>query len=285
MHVFPLRMAQAADMNYYEHHIGDYAAATAHLSLLEDAIYSRLLRRYYLQESPLPADEAQVARLAGARTPEEVAAVGVILAEFFVKQGDGWHSKRADEEIARYRVKIEAARENGKRGGRPPKETKRKPEITQPFNSGFDLETQPKALHTPDTSNTEAKASDAGASPEPPADPIWGTGLAFLIRKGIPEKQARSLIGRVKQACGDIEAGALLADCEAQDVTDPAPWLMAAASKRRARAGPTATPASKTLTAIETLQRMKSNGNLDSRRDSGWPEQAALLVAGTDASG
>jgi len=32
-------------MNYYEHHIGDYAEATAHLTFIEDATYSRLIRK------------------------------------------------------------------------------------------------------------------------------------------------------------------------------------------------------------------------------------------------
>lgn len=118
--------------------------------------------------------------------------------------------------------------------------------------------------------------SDADAPPVV-VDPLWGSGLAFLIRKGIPEKQARGLLGKIKQACGDVEAGALLAQAEAEDITDPAPWLMASASKRRARAGPNVSPAqpSKTLTALQTLQGMK-HGPVDSRRDSGRPEQAAL---------
>ena len=97
-------------MNYYEHHIGDYAAATAHLSLLEDAVYSRLIRRYYLQEGPLPADMASVARLAGARSPEEREAVEAVLSEFFTLETDGWHQKRCDEDIARYRDKQAKAR-------------------------------------------------------------------------------------------------------------------------------------------------------------------------------
>jgi hypothetical protein len=67
----------------------------------------------------------------------------------------------------------------------------------------------------------------------PPADPIWETGLAFLIRKGIAEKQARPLLGKVKKAAGDIEAARILADAESQDITDPAPWLMAAAANAR----------------------------------------------------
>lgn len=84
-----------------------------------------------------------------------------------------------------------------------------------------------------DQEHTVPNGTDAGASAEdvkPPADPIWGTGLAFLIRKGIPVKSARSLLGKIKQACGDIRAGALLAEAEAEDITDPAPWLMTAAA-------------------------------------------------------
>lgn len=100
-------------MNYYEHHIGDYAAATAHLSLLEDAVYSRMLRRYYLQEGPLPADVQQVARLVGARDPEALAAVETVLAEFFTLQVDGWHQGRCDAEIARYHERQAAG--SGKR--------------------------------------------------------------------------------------------------------------------------------------------------------------------------
>lgn len=48
---------------------------------------------------------------------------------------------------------------------------------------------------------------------------------------------------------------------------------------RPARDGPVSNQ-SRTLTAIQTLQAMK-HGNLDSRRDSGRTEQAALPVAGT----
>lgn len=89
-------------MNYYEHHIGDYAAATSHLSLLEDAVYSRLIRRYYLQEGPMPADWKQTARLVGARTQDELDAVEAVLGEFFTLEGDGYHQKRCDEVLAAF---------------------------------------------------------------------------------------------------------------------------------------------------------------------------------------
>lgn len=102
-------------MNYYEHHIGDWAAATAHLSLLEDAVYSRCIRRYYADEKPLPAEVASVQRLVGARSKEERQAVEVVLQEFFTLQDDGWHNKRCDAEIARFQDSLpdrDAKREN-----------------------------------------------------------------------------------------------------------------------------------------------------------------------------
>lgn len=90
-------------MNYYEHHIGDYAEATAHLTFVEDAAYSRMIRKYYATEQPLPADVQAVQRLMCARTKAEKAAIVTVLEEFFVLEADGWHNPRCDAEIARYR--------------------------------------------------------------------------------------------------------------------------------------------------------------------------------------
>lgn len=90
-------------MNYYEHHIGDYAEATAHLTFVEDAAYSRMIRKYYATEQPLPADVCAVQRLLCARTKKEKEAIVTILNEFFVLEEDGWHNARCDAEIARYR--------------------------------------------------------------------------------------------------------------------------------------------------------------------------------------
>jgi uncharacterized protein YdaU (DUF1376 family) len=92
-------------MNYFELHIGDLTEATAHLSMVEDGAYGRLMRKYYATERPLPADVKAVQRLVGARTKEEREAVGAVLAEFFDLQEDGWHQARCDAEIAAYQEK------------------------------------------------------------------------------------------------------------------------------------------------------------------------------------
>ena len=90
-------------MNYYEHHIGDYAEATSHLTFVEDAAYSRLIRKYYATEKPLPSEIKSVQRLVGARSKEEREAVETMLKEFFVLEVDGWHQLRCDDEIQRFR--------------------------------------------------------------------------------------------------------------------------------------------------------------------------------------
>ena len=97
-------------MNYYEHHIGDYAEATAHLTFIEDAAYSRMIRKYYAMERPLPADIKAVQRLVGARTKDERDAVESVLQEFFTLQADGWHQTRCDADLQRYIAKQDKAR-------------------------------------------------------------------------------------------------------------------------------------------------------------------------------
>lgn len=130
-------------MNYYPHHIGDYSRDTAHLSMLEDAAYRRMLDLYYASEKPLPLNREGLCRLVRARSEEEKLAVSVVLGEFFTETKKGWTQKRVEIEIAKGKVRTQAAQENGRKGGRP---------LTQqePSNNpaGLRSETQIKAPKT-----------------------------------------------------------------------------------------------------------------------------------------
>jgi uncharacterized protein YdaU (DUF1376 family) len=95
-------------MHYFSFHIGDYAAHTRHLSLIEDLAYRRLLDLYYMTEKPIIADTA--ARLIGMR--EHGDDVLCVLVEFFEATEEGYINKRADNEIASFR----AMSEGGKKG-------------------------------------------------------------------------------------------------------------------------------------------------------------------------
>src|SRR5574340_734563 len=96
-------------MNYFEHHLGDYAGDTAHLSWLEDCAYRRLICLYYRTEQPIPRDLKQACRLVRAVSKAERDAVAQVIGEFFVLLEDGYHQTRCDVEIARYRDKQPSA--------------------------------------------------------------------------------------------------------------------------------------------------------------------------------
>lgn len=152
-------------MIYFEHHIGDYAAAAGHLSLIEDAIYSRAQRRYYLTEAPLPADSDAVARLVGAKEPNERAAVDRVLAEFFVLQDDGWHHPGCDLVIAAYHQKIGKARNSASaRWGSKPAPSDGNANAMRTHS-----ERTPNALRTDSERNADAHRSQCdGNAPHTP---------------------------------------------------------------------------------------------------------------------
>ena len=153
-------------MNYYKRHIGDYAAATRHLSMLEHGAYTMLLDSYYTSEQPLPVDVKQAARKAGARSKDDVAAVEVVLSEFFTLSADGWRHARCDAEIAVYQAKAGTNKVVGKLGGRPKKEPRNNPD-------GFQKETQTVSgdassvnQHVTLTTNQEPLTINQGANVE-----------------------------------------------------------------------------------------------------------------------
>ena len=150
-------------MHYYQFHIGDYRAGTAHLSDMEDLTYRRLLDMYYDTEQPIPLDLQWVARRT--RTPAEV--IPVVLRDFFRETPDGWVNDRADAEIAAYREKHEQAA----RAGRASAERRKQARSTDVATT-----VQPTNNQEPETNNQlfpPSEGVDAGAvnAPRRPACP------------------------------------------------------------------------------------------------------------------
>jgi len=93
-------------MHYYQLHIGDYLAASCHLSHLEDLAYRRLIELYYKNEKPLSckcnASAVHVECIARAiRMQDCVEEVQTVLNEFFFLAEDGYHNTRCDEELSK----------------------------------------------------------------------------------------------------------------------------------------------------------------------------------------
>jgi uncharacterized protein YdaU (DUF1376 family) len=256
-------------VNYYERHLGDYARDTGHLTMLEHGAYGLLLDRYYATEQGLPVDD--VLRLARARTKEERAAVNRVLKEFFVLREGVWVHEKCDRLIVLARVKIDAARVNGSRGGRPKKpkgsetETQEKP---SGFHVGSENETQTKAHQAPDTNHQVEQEQKKGGKPpslprpESVSESTWADWLSLRKAKKAP------VTGTVvKQAAAEAaKAGMPLEDflqvwCARGSQGLEADWLK---PNERARAGPSgAQPVGKTMQGLMTLEALK-NGLADS---------------------
>lgn len=109
-------------MNYYERYCGDYGRDTAHLSLAEHGAYTLMLDAYYSTERGLPADVGALCRMCRAVSKAEQASVRNVAEQFFPVGQDGLrHNARAAREIPKARKRIDAAKANGTRGGRPHK--------------------------------------------------------------------------------------------------------------------------------------------------------------------
>jgi uncharacterized protein YdaU (DUF1376 family) len=190
---FTLRAAihegRTRPMNYYPHHIGDYLRDTAHLTACEDGTYRRLLDVYYASEKPLPLETHWVCRLVRARSNEEIEAVSEILRQYFIKGPDGWRNKRADDEIRKNKIRIKAAKTNGKRGGRPsnPVGLQKKP-------SGL---AKTSELHNPNESSQNQNQNQIKNKPTPPdgGSTVWDFGKSLLAEQGLSTQSAGALIG------------------------------------------------------------------------------------------
>ncbi len=121
-------------MFYYQFNIGDYTKSTHHLSNIEDLAYRRLLDLAYDTEKPLDLSVENLARLI--RLKNNLTETQQILDEYFIKTKNGYIQKRVKKELDKYSSKVDAARKNGKKGGRPKK--------TQLVNSANPEQTQAK---------------------------------------------------------------------------------------------------------------------------------------------
>lgn len=188
-------------MHYYSFHIGDYRAATAHLSNEEDLAFRRLLDMYYDTEEPIPLDTQWVSR----RLRVGIDTLVSVLNDMFVHTENGWTHSRCDAEIAHYHELAQRNRENGKKGGRP-----KKP-------SGLPVESQnePKETLTnnqePSTINQQPKERKKAAlvvRPDFISEQQWNDWLVIRKKKDAPltETAWTLFCNEVKKAGWSIEA-------------------------------------------------------------------------------
>jgi uncharacterized protein YdaU (DUF1376 family) len=168
-------------MNFYPFHIGDYISHTSHLTDEEDLAYRRMIDLYYMTEQPFN-DSSTIAR----RIRSSVETVESILHEFFEFCADDcWHSKRVDEEIAKYHSRLDQASKAGKASAEA-RFNKRSTSV------------QPTKNQEPLTKN-HIKTTPKVVTPEGVSDDLWNDFLIYRKRLKAPVSE-RVLARLVKEA-------------------------------------------------------------------------------------
>jgi len=86
---------------WWPRYVGDYQRKTAHLTLAEHGAYTLLLDHYYATSKPLPANASVLHRICRAFAPDEQQAVQSVIDQFFTLTEDGYHNKKADEQLSK----------------------------------------------------------------------------------------------------------------------------------------------------------------------------------------
>lgn len=156
------------------------------MTRLERWIYRDLLDVYYDKEQPLTLNVAELCRDIGVRSEEEKAVVVDLLGYKFAKTDEGYVHDVCERVIDEYRAKADIARENGKKGGRPPG-TRNNPEKPSGFSEEpgrIPDETGSQANHKPLTNNHKPKPKSKDSAPRFDAQ-------AHLEALGVESKVAR----------------------------------------------------------------------------------------------
>jgi len=169
--------------NFYRRFPGDYLRDTQHLTLSQHGIYCLLLDTLYATEKPIK-DRQDAYRICRCVDTQLVSECDKIITEFFVENKRGITHKKVNEEIENAQSRLNAARTNGLRGGRP--KTQEKP---SGFSKPNPHESSPDSrLQTP--YKEESKPKPKGV--EIPDAPIWmpaETWMAYIEMRR--EKKAK----------------------------------------------------------------------------------------------
>lgn len=203
-------------MNYYQFHVGDYAAHTRNLGLLEDLAYRRMLDAYYVNERPFVGGVQDVAREIGMR--EHIEDVEYVLNRFFVHEGDVWTNKRADAEIEKFKGKSAKAAKAGRASAERrlnERSTSVEKTATNVDESSTDVQptnNQEPITNTPTDVGVARKRATA-ARPDDVAEPVWQDFQRLRAQKRSPLTDTALAGLRREAAKAGIGLGDALAFC------------------------------------------------------------------------
>lgn len=226
-------------------YIGDYIAATTHLSTTEHGAYLLLLMTAWNRGGKLPANDAQLAQICRCDKKTWPTVRGAVMP--FFEQEEGFIFQRRLIEEYEKALRLNAKQKaNGLKGGRPKKTQDgtqpailgtglgselTNPDVAQDKPVGFGWDTpnhNPNESPIPSPSPINSDPYGSGGAPPgtlSPSEIIFAYGVPLLTSTGTPEKQARSFLGGLRKQHGDDAVIAKLRECSQAQPLQPIEWL------------------------------------------------------------
>ena len=191
-------------MHYYKFNIGDFDKSTRHLSIIERGLFRDILDLYIKDEKPVTDNLKKLERLLCVKSKAEKEALQNVLDDFFVLTDDGYYSDYCQSILNDTTDRVEASRENGKKGGRPSKQTQseskadvKQSESQSKPNENLD-ETQNKPSNNldesyPNTHNPLPNNPNTQTPPNPQSGVCVGGTATEVLAKAEQVKQANVL--------------------------------------------------------------------------------------------
>lgn len=210
---------------FFQFYPSDWLAGTRGLTAAETGVYITLVAMMYEAEGPIADDRKRLARLCGSTLAAFNKVIDGLLSTGKLTLGEnGFSNRRVEIEIEKRTEKRASASASANARWKKTEQNQRDENA-----NASNPQCERNANQKPEPDITEANASDADASPDEPdfRDEIWTRGVAYLQRKGIAERNARTVIGKWIKDHGDAAVFSAFEAASRERPVEPVAWITA----------------------------------------------------------
>lgn len=197
---------------------------TQHLEADEVGAYFLILMAMWTREScDFPDDDTRLARVSRVSVRLWKSRIGPVLREFFKTENGSLISKRLREEAAytERQVKHQSDRKRGENSDKSLESNE--PDETTDISVGISTAPSYPTTQLP-TEDTNANALD-GEAVDFHAEAVWKNGVPYLVSRHVPERQARTVIGKWLKSGSASDVYNAMAESKKSGTEDPIPYI------------------------------------------------------------
>jgi uncharacterized protein YdaU (DUF1376 family) len=210
-------MSEAPFVNFYT---SDFLGGTSGMTAATKGVYITLLCLIYELERPLTQSRDALARRCGCTVPAFEKALAALVDDGKMQVGEGgiW-SEKCEKHIASRRERRNSAKAAAEKRWQKSEQKQGKADAT-----AYDPQCKPEP-------EPEIRRTDTNVSAQAPS--LFDVGLMALTRRGVTEKQARSITGKWRSQFGEPATLEVFRQIEKHDPSDPVGYGNGILRKRR----------------------------------------------------